>query len=85
MSPEFLLARLEIASSLLDADRTAITTSFGHDLDARLLDLQTKLMIPDVNHFILPLVAYRHRHNIETGGYYLTLAISTRPPNSLFA
>ena len=34
-------------------------------------------MVPDVDHLILPLIAYRH--NIETGSYYLTLVISTRP------
>jgi len=43
------------------------------------------LMIPDINHLILPLVAHRHCHNIQNGGYYLSLAISTRPTNGLFA
>ena len=42
-------------------------------------------MIPDIDQLILGLVAYRHRHNIQTGGYYLSVAISTRPTNGLFA
>ena len=45
----------------------------------------TMLMIPDVDHLILPLGAHRHRHNIQTGGHYLALAISTIPRNGLFA
>ena len=28
-------------------------------------------MIPDIDYFTLRLVAYCHRHNIETGGHYL--------------
>ena len=35
------------------------------------------LMIPDIDRLTLRLVAYRHRHAIQTGGYYLALAIST--------
>ena len=65
-------------------DRTAITARLGHNLDTCLLDLQTQLVIPDINHLILPLVAYRHRHNIQTGGYYLAVTISTIPRNGLF-
>ena len=67
------------------ADRTAITARLGHNLDTILLDLQTQLVIPDINHLILPLVAYRHRHNIQTGGYHLAVTISTIPTNGLFA
>ena len=43
------------------------------------------LMIPDVDHLILPLAAYRHRHNIQAGGYHLAVTISTIPTNGLFA
>ena len=42
------------------------------------------LMVPDINHLILPLVTHRHRHNVQTGGYYLAVTISTRPTNGLF-
>ena len=28
-------------------------------------------MAPDIDHLILDLIAYRHRHNIQTAGYYL--------------
>jgi len=28
-------------------------------------------MLPDVDHLILPLIDYRHRHNIQAAGYYL--------------
>ena len=52
-------------------DRTAITAGFRHDLDANLQKLQTKLMIPDIDQLILGLVSYRHRHNVQTAGYYL--------------
>ena len=65
-------------------DRTTITARLRHDLDTSLQELQTRLMIPDINQLILGLVAYRHRHNVQTGGYYLTVAISTIPRNGLF-
>jgi hypothetical protein len=42
-------------------------------------------MIPDIDQLILGLVAYRHRHNVQTTGYYLTITISPIPTNSLFA
>ena len=58
---------------------------FWHNLDTILQELQTRLMIPDIDQLILGLVAYRHRHNIQTGGNYLTVTISTRPTNGLFA
>ena len=28
---------------------------------------------------------YRHRHNAQTGGYYLSVAISARPTHGLFS
>ena len=65
--------------------RTAITARFSHNLDTSLQELKTRLMIPDIDQLILGLVAYRHRHNIQTGGNYLTVTISTRPTNGLFA
>jgi len=45
----------------------------------------TMLVIPDINQLILPLVAYRHRHNVQPGGYYFAVTISTIPTNGLFA
>ena len=65
-------------------NRTAIAARFRHNLDTSLQELQAKLMIPDIDQLILGLVAYRHRHNVQTGGYYLAVTISTRPTNSLF-
>ncbi len=66
-------------------NRTAITTRLRHNLNASLQELQKRLVIPDVDHLILPLTTHRHRHNIQPAGYYLSLAISTIPTNSLFA
>ena len=43
------------------------------------------LLIPDIGYLVLPLITYRYRHDIQTTGYYLSLAISTRPTNALFA
>ena len=43
------------------------------------------LVIPDIGYLVLPLITYRYRHDIQTAGYYLSLAISTRPTNALFA
>ena len=66
-------------------DRTVIAASFGHNVDTSLQELQTRLVIPDINQLILGLVAYRHRHNVQTGGYYLSITISTIPTNGLFS
>ena len=66
-------------------DRTTITARLRHDLDTSLQELQTRLMIPDIDQLILGLIAYRHRHNLQTAGHYLTITISTRPTNGLFA
>ena len=66
-------------------NRALIAYCLGHDLDANLQKLQTKLVIPDINHLILGLVTYCHRHNVQTAGYYLTITISPIPTNSLFA
>ena len=66
-------------------NRTAIAARFRHNLDTSLQELQTRLMIPDIDQLILGLVAYRHRHNVQPGGYYLSITISTRPTNGLFA
>ena len=52
---------------------------------ASLSPLQTRLVIPDIDHLILCLVAHRHRHNIQPTGHYLAATISTRPTNGLFA
>ena len=45
-------------------DRAVVIHRLGRDLDTSLQELQTQLVIPDINHLILPLVAYRNRHNI---------------------
>ena len=66
-------------------NRTAIAARFRHNLDTSLQQLQTRLMIPDIDQLILGLVAYRHRHNIQPGGYHLAVTISTIPTNGLFS
>ena len=66
-------------------NRTAIAARFRHNLDTSLQELQTQLVIPDIDHFILGLIAYRHRHNIQPSGDYLTVTISTIPTNRLFS
>ena len=45
-------------------DRTVVIHRLGRDLDTSLQELQTQLVIPDVDHLILPLVTHCHRHNI---------------------
>ena len=42
-------------------------------MDTILLDLQTQLVIPDIDQLILGLVAHRYRHNVQPAGYYLDL------------
>ena len=73
-----------IGSREQEPARTAIAARFRHNLDTSLQELQTQLMVPDINHLILGLVSYRHRHNIQTGGRHLAVAISTIPTNGLF-
>ena len=42
------------------------------------------LMVPDIDHLILRLIAYRcYRHNVQTGGYHLSIVASAIPVNSL--
>ena len=42
------------------------------------------LMLPDIDHLILRLIAYRcYRHNVQTGGYHLSIVASAIPVNSL--
>ena len=84
-SPLEVLIRSREKEPTRTADRTAVATRFRHDVNASLQELQTRLMIPDIDQLILGLVAYRHRHNVQTTGYYLTITISPIPTNSLFA
>ena len=83
-SPLEVLLRRREKEPTRTADRTVIAARFRHDVNASLQELQTRLMIPDVDQLILPLVAYRHRHNIQPGGHYLTITISAIPTNGLF-
>ena len=84
-SPLEILLRSREQEPTGSTDRTTITARLRHDLDTSLQELQTRLMIPDIDQLILGLVSYRHRHNIQTGGYYLSVAISARPTHGLFA
>ena len=42
-------------------------------------------MIPDINHLILPLVAYRHRHDIQPRRYHLSLMVTAIPGQGNFS
>ena len=83
-SPLEVLIRSREQEPAGPTDRTVVIHRLGRDLDTSLQEIQTQLMIPDIDHLILPLTTYRHCHNIQTGGHYLTITISTRPTDGLF-
>ena len=83
-SPLEVLIRSREQEPAGPTDRAVVIHRLGRDLDTSLQEIQTQLMIPDIDHLILPLTTYRHCHNIQTGGHYLTITISTRPTDGLF-
>ena len=60
-------------------DRLAITASFRHNLDTGLQELQTRLVVPDVDHFGLGLTANCNRHDIQASGHHLSVMVAAIP------